>query len=183
MRLFIIAIIAFTIFTSCSIPAQLPMDVSSNKNLLLPFKIDTILFVDRRTDTLTYNMKLPVFATKTREWVVRPGLNKELKEEIIALIKNSSNTEGLSSLVTFFVVDGYYKIYGSVTKVGEHARFDCELEFRLLDSNSTYNSTAAAFHNFEGVFNATEKHVKEVYRITVRNGVFTALKQAEKTFD
>lgn len=183
MKVAIIGFFVSILFTSCSTPVQLPRDVSVEKTILLPFRIDSIAFVDRRPDTLTYEMKLPVISAKSREWIVKPGLANQLREEIRGLINKTSNPEGFPSFVTVYIVEGYYKISGSATKVGEHARFDCELEFRLFNTNGYYRTTAIASHDFEGLFNATEKHVKDVYKITVRNSVFNALKQAERAFD
>lgn len=182
MRLFVV--IFFTsVLLSCAPAVMLPPDLSLGKELLLPFRIDSIEVIDQRPDTVTREMNLPVFAAKRSEWIVRPGLSKELMTEVISMITASSNAEGLPVIVTLVIEDGYYKISGSASKVGEHTRFACSLNFQLLESNEYYRSSANAFFDQVGVFNATEKHVKELYRIAIRNSIFKALKQAESVLD
>jgi len=182
MRLTVVIILASILF-SCASPPLLPPDISIGKGLLLPFRIDSIRVIDHRPDTASEDMKLPVFTTKRKEWIVKPGLNNETKTNIISLINASSNPEGFPVIVTLFIEEGYYKVSGNATEVGEHTRFDCLLNFQLLESNSYYRSSASAFYDRVGIFNATENHVKDIYRITVRNSIYKALKQAETVFD
>jgi hypothetical protein len=144
--------------------------------------VDAIHIVDLRTDTLTADMNLPVFATRQREWIIRPALKADLQNEILEMIKGSSNPEGLPVNVTFSIKDGYYKISGNAVRVGEHTVFDCIIKFDLKTSERYWNSSAQALYDYVGGFNATEKHVKEMYRITVRNSVYKALKQGESIF-
>jgi hypothetical protein len=61
--------------------------------------------------------------------------------------------------------------------------FDCSIKFALTQSSEYWTSSANAFYDLVGQYNATEKHAKEIYRITIRNSVFNALKQGEKVFD
>jgi len=103
--------------------------------------------------------------------------------ELIEMINQSSNPEGLPVKVTFSIKDGYYKISGNARSVGEHTLFDCVIRFDLKASDRYWNSSAQAFYDYVGVFNATEKHAKDIYRITVRNSVYKALKQGESVFD
>ncbi|HMG90844.1 MAG TPA: hypothetical protein VK589_12320 [Chryseolinea sp.] len=182
MRFVILIALAGFLF-SCSAPVQLQKDYSLNKRILLPFRVDSVVFVDRRTDTLTKDLKLPLLTAKPREWIVKPGLSEELKREILKMIEDSSNPDGLSTNVIFYVNEAYYKISGNATKVGEHTRFDCELQFKIVESDIFYSAKATAFHDYVGVFNATERHVIEEYKVTVRNSTFNALTQAEKAFD
>ena len=84
-------------------------------------------------------MELPLFATKKRDWTVKPGLDKDTIDEITNQLMNASNTDGLPSFVTFYIHEGYYKISGSAMQVGEHARFDCELLFELVGSSTKYS--------------------------------------------
>src|SRR5690348_2839221 len=60
VRLFVI-IIFTSLFFSCATPSLLPPDISTGKKILLPFRIDSITVVYRRQDTVTWDMKLPVF--------------------------------------------------------------------------------------------------------------------------
>ncbi len=99
------------------------------------------------------------------------------------MIEASSNPDGLPANVIFYVNEAYYKISGNATKVGEHSRFDCELQFNIVESDIYFNARATAFHDYVGVFNATERHVIEEYKVTARNSAFNALTQAEKAFD
>jgi hypothetical protein len=128
-------------------------------------------------------MKLPVFVTRPKEWIVKPTLKGDMLNEVVKMIEQSSNAEGLPAHVTLIVKDGYYKISGDAWKVGEHSLFDCSIKFALTQSSEYWTSSANAFYDLVGQYNATEKHAKEIYRITIRNSVFNALKQGEKVFD
>lgn len=168
---------------SCSQQLQLPKDDSLNGKALLPFRIDTVIFVDKRSDTLTTEMELPLIISRSKQWTIKPGLGKATKEEIAFMIRNASYTEGLPVNVTVTVLDGYYKVTGNATKVGEHTLFDCELLFTLIDSGASYKSNSKANYDFVGVFNATEEHARKMYNITVRNSIFNALKRAERSLE
>lgn len=176
-------LIIIVLFVACATPMQLPKDISLQNTILLPFKIDTIVISDLRTDTVTTNLKLPVFVTRPKEWIVKPALKTDLRNEVSQMIQEASNSDGLPAKITFTIKDGYYKIDGDAMKVGEHTLFACSIKFELSESGSYWTASANAFYDLVGQYNATEKHAKEIYRITVRNCVFNALKQGEKVFD
>lgn len=159
-------------------PHQLPQDITQQKSVVLPVRIDSIIFVDERPDTLTVSMDLPVFASKSKEWVVKPGLSTSLRKEIIEIINRASNPVGLPCTVTVHIEEGHYKILGNSSQVQEYAKFDSRLEFEL-DEGGGFNTSASAYNELVGIFNATEAHVQAMYRITVRNSIFTALTYAE----
>jgi len=182
MKHLVVFVVLVLFALGCSAPLQLPADNSAQKNVLLPFKASSINFVDQRKDTLTAEMHLPIFATRRREWTIYPGVNPDQKKEIIDMINNASNPDGIGANVTLFIEEGYYRIDGDALEVGEHARFDCSLRFDVLEVGNIEVSSSA-FYDYVGVFNATEKHVKDVYRITLKNSVFRALKRSEKMFD
>lgn len=144
--------------------------------MTLPVRVDSIIFVDRRPDTLTARMNLPAISTKQREWIVKPGLSPSLHNEIVEMIKTASNPLGPPCTITVHIVDGYYKIIGNATQVQEHTRFESELEFEF--SGGGFKTSAAAYDNLVGIYNAKEDHVRAMYRITARNSIFTALTYA-----
>ena len=168
---------------ACASSVHLPKDISTEGSILLPFKVDTVIIVDLRKDTISTELTLPIFAVKQREWIVRPSLKADLQQDIMDLIKKGSYSDGIPAVVTVSIHDGYYRIAGNAKKVGEYTEFDCVVNFAPKELRQQWNSSAKSYNNYEGLINATEKHAKQMYRITAINGVYTALKQAEKMFD
>jgi hypothetical protein len=183
MKSVLVAVAIAVLFFACSTPTKLPVDVAEQHRALLAFRIDSVIFVDNRPDTVTADMKLPVFATRSREWKISPALTPDLREELKNIIQSTSNPEGLPTSLTVVIEEGYYKISGNAFEVGEHTLFSCSLLFNLKDHPNDFKTFASANYDFVGTFNATEKHARQIYRITARNAVFTALKNAEKVFD
>ena len=183
MKSAFVAIAIAVLFAACSTPTKLPVDATEQHRAFLAFRIDSVIFVDNRPDTVTAEMKLPLLSTRPREWKISPALTTELREELKNIIQSTSNPEGLPTLLTVVIEEGYYKISGNAFEVGEHSLFSCSLLFNLKDHPDNFKSFASANYDFVGTFNATEKHAREIYRITARNAVFTALKNAEKVFD
>lgn len=176
----IIHLIIFAVLgVGCS-PTTLPVDYSLGEKVVLPLRIDTVLIVDNRPDTLTKSIDLPVFSSRTREWTVNPGLSSGLKKEIVDMIKGSGSLHGSPCSVTLSIGKGFYRISGTSTHVGEHTFFSAELEFRPVNEGPSLRSSAESNNDIVGIFNATERHVKDMYRITVRNGVHKALMLAER---
>jgi hypothetical protein len=167
----------------CATPVPLPKDYSLQKRIILPFKVDAIVINDLRADTTSTKMDLPVLVTKPKEWTKSPTLSGELAAEIKTMIQASSFAEGLPADVTVSINEGYYRVYGNARKVGEYSFFECKISFVSKESGETWGVKTNSYSDYSGVFNATEKHVSESYKITVRNAVFRALKESEKIFD
>jgi hypothetical protein len=183
MKSLCFAIVIFVSFCACSPALRVPTDLTEQNKLHLAFRIDSVAFVDSRLDTVTAEMKLPLFASRQREWKISPALSPDLQEELKNIIQSSSNPEGIPTLLTVVIEEGYYKISGNAFQVGEYSLFNCTLLFDLKDYPNDFKTFARANYDFVGAFNATEKHVKQTYGITAHNGVYTALKNAEKVFD
>ncbi len=128
-------------------------------------------------------MDLPVFVTKTKEWIKSPTLAPELEAEIKSMIQASSFAEGLPADVTVSINEGYYRVYGNARQVGEYTFFECKINYVSKESGESWAVKSNSFSDYSGVFNATEKHVSESYKVTARNAVFRALKESEKIFD
>lgn len=88
-------LIVLSTVLACSSSVLLPGDVSKNRRILLPFRVDSVRFVDMRGDTTTTGMNLPLFTMKSKEWIVKPGIDPELQSEIMRLIRPASHAEGL----------------------------------------------------------------------------------------
>jgi hypothetical protein len=180
---FYFLLLSTLMLAGCAAPIPLPQDVSLQKTVLLPFKINSIHLVDMRKDTASVDMNLPTFSTRPKEWTIKPPFISGLKNEVMDMIQHASNPEGLPVDLTLSIVNGYYRIAGDARKVGEHAFFDCLMKFdsKELGRNWTISSNANA--DYVGAFNATESHARESYRIVVRNSVYKALKKGETVFD
>lgn len=150
---------------------------------MLPFKVDAIIINDLRTYTTSTKMDLPVLVTKAKEWSKSPTLSAELEAEIKAMIQGSSFADGLPADVTVSINEGYYRVYGNARQVGESTFFECKINYVSKESGESWAVMSNSSSDYSGIFNATEKHVSESYKITVRNAVFKALKESERIFD
>ena len=150
---------------------------------MLPFKVDAIVINDLRTNTTSASMDLPLLAAKAKEWTKSPTLSPELSAEIKAMIQASSFAEGLPADVTVSINEGYYRVYGNATRVGEYTFFECKINYISKESGESWAVISNSFNDYSGVFNATEKHASESYKVTVRNALFKALKESERIFD
>jgi len=182
MKIYVAFLLSFFAL-GCMTPVRLPKDISIENKVLLPFRVDTVFIVDLRSDTTSEQLKLPLLSIEPREWIVRPALKTNLRQEIVQLINRASFADGIPAEVTLYVQDGYYKIAGNAHAVGEYAVFDCLINFAPKESNVQWNASSKSYNNNERLINATEKHAKEMYRITAINGVYAALKQGKKIFD
>ena len=171
------------IVCGCATPVPLPKDYSLQKRIMLPFKVDAIVINDLRTNTTSANMDLPVFVTKAKEWTKSPTLSADLEAEITGMIQASSFSDGLAADVTVSINEGYYRVYGNARQVGEYTFFECKINYVSKESGESWTVKNNSYSDYSGVFNATEKHVSESYKVTVRNAVFKALKESEKIFD
>ena len=177
------ALLFLLVIAGCAALVPLPRDHSLEKKVLLPFRVNSIVIDDRRSDTTSIKLEMPAMLTKADEWSKSPALTHELAAEIKSLIHASSNAEGLPVEVTLSINKGYYRIKGNAWEVSEQTYFECRINYVLRESNVSLAVGSNAISDYTGVFNATEKHVAESYKITVRNAIFRALKESEKILD
>jgi len=170
------------IVCGCAAPIPLPRDYSTQKSILLPFKVDAVVIKDLRADTTNAKMDLPVLVAKSSEWIKSPPLSGDVRSEIKEMIYTSSYSNGVPADVTVSITKGYYRIYGNAWEVGEYTFFECRINYLSKESGESWAVISNSFNDYSGVFNATEKHVSESYKITVRNAVFKALKESERIF-
>lgn len=167
-----------TFSISCVTTARLPQDFSLGKKITLPFRIDSVILVDLRKDTTTIDLKIPFVISRKQEWKKSPTFQGDLKAEIMNMISNASYPDGLPCNITLTIKDGYYRIDGSSTAISQYSFFDCIVKSVPANSDRYWNSSAQAYNTY-GTLNATQKHAKEMYRITVRNCIYKALQQGE----
>ncbi len=126
----------------CSTASRLPADLSIQSKLFLAFRIDSIAYVDLRPDTSSGKMDLPAIAARQREWKISPTLTPALRAELSSMIKSSSNPEGLPTILTVTLDEGYYMVSGNAGQVGEHALFNCSMLFDVKGSTTDFKTFA-----------------------------------------
>ena len=171
------------IVVGCATPIPLPKDYSTQKSILLPFKVNAVVIKDLRTDTTSAKMDLPVLVAKSSEWIKSPLLSGDVRAEIKEMIHTSSYSNGVLADVTVSITKGYYRIYGNAWEVGEYTFFECRINYLSKESGESWSVISNSYNDYSGVFNATEKHASASYNITVRNAVFKALKESERIFN
>jgi hypothetical protein len=124
-----------------------------------------------------------VFSARQQEWKIIPALEAHLHADIIEMIQSASNPQGFPTILNLIITNGYYKVSRNSNRVGEHTFFECNILYIIKNPKRNWTTSGNSYSDHVGVFNVTEKRLKENYRISVKNAVYRALKAAEKVIE
>jgi hypothetical protein len=166
---------------SCSGIRQLPPDLSrQKKETFIPFRVDRIDIVDLRECLYPGNKKIPPTDPEKTEEIVNPVLSDKLKNEFMEMIRASAYPEAMRADLKVTIREGYYSTRYNHGGVRTSTRFDCTLTFSSHERGESWSFEGQASHIDSIDYSA--RHLRKLYKVTVKNSVFTALKRAEDLF-
>ena len=169
-------IILFLFLASCSGMQNLPKDKSATEPLKVPYSINDVKIVDQRNNVTTADWHLPVSSIKESEQTVSPSIEGELRQGIIGMIKDAGTAGAPATNVILYIEEGFYKVTGDWKSATESTSFRCRLDFAEVNGGNVYSAQSDLSYEYSSIA-ASEKHVKRLFELTVRNGVNDALKE------
>ncbi|HMQ06502.1 MAG TPA: hypothetical protein PKC30_04325 [Saprospiraceae bacterium] len=145
----------------------------------LPFKVDSLLYIDMREELLSMDWDVPLIATKSKEWKGNPTLSDNNKIDIERIIRQSEQKDRLSVKIEYRIIEGECQLIANWKSVRELAKYTAEIKMYVPERNITYISYSEMNYDHP-TSNVTEKGVMRLYNQAVKNVTHMKLKQIKK---